>query len=94
MFKLDDSKAKSFEFEFEGKVYLIPSRTGLPMSTFRKIRKALAESDNSEEALFDEIMKVFDEYAPEVMDRIDLNQAMQLFRAYSVEDDGESLGES
>lgn len=93
MFKLDDSKAESFKFEFEGKVYSIPSRTGLPMSTFRNIRKALAESDNSEEALFDEIMKVFDQYIPDVMERIDLNQAMELFKAYSVEDDGASLGE-
>lgn len=94
MFKLGDSKAKSFDFEYGGKVYSIPSRDGLPMSTFRRIRKALAESDNSEETLFDEIMRVFDEYAPDVMERIDLNQAMQLFKAYSVEDDGVSLGES
>ena len=94
MFKLDESKAKTFDFEFEGKTYSVPSRNSLPMRTFREIRKALSDSNNSEEALFDEIMKVFDEYIPEVMERIDLGQAMELFKAYSVEDDGESLGES
>ena len=94
MFKLDESKAKTFDFEFEGKTYSVPSRNSLPMRTVREIRKALSDSNNSEEALFDEIMKVFDEYIPEVMERIDLGQAMELFKAYSVEDDGESLGES
>ena len=94
MFKLEDSKAKTFDFEFDGKTYSVPSRDSLPMSTFRSIRKALAESGNSEEVLFDEIMKIFDEYIPEVMERIDLGQAMELFKAYSVEDDGASLGES
>lgn len=94
MFKLEDSKAKTFDFEFEGKTYSVPSRDSLPMSTFRSIRKALAESGNSEEVLFDEIMKLFDEYAPDVMDRICLEQAMKLFQAYSLEDDGASLGES
>lgn len=94
MFKLEDSKAKTFEFEFDGKTYSVPSRESLPMSTFRAIRAALAESGGSEEVLFDEIMKIFDEYIPEVMERIDLGQAMELFKAYSVEDDGASLGES
>ena len=94
MFKLEESAAKRFEFEFEGETYSIPSRQGLPMSTFRAIRKALAESDDAEEALFDEIMKVFDEYVPDVMAKIDLSQAMALFRAYSLGDDGASLGES
>lgn len=94
MFKLESSKAKTFDFEFEGKTYSVPSRQSLPMSTFRGIRKAIADSDNSEETLFDEIMKLFDEYVPDVMARIDLGQAMVLFQAYSVDDDGASLGES
>lgn len=94
MFKLDASTAKTFDFEYDGKTYSIPSRESLPMSTFRSIRKAIAESDNSDEALFDEIMKLFDEYVPEVMERIDLGQAMELFKAYSSEDDGASLGKS
>ena len=94
MFKLEDSRAKTFDFEFEGKTYSVPSRNSLPMTKFREIRKALSESGNSEEVLFDEIMKIFDEYIPEVMERIDLGQAMELFKAYSVEDEGASLGES
>ena len=94
MFKLEDSKAKTFDFEYEGKTYSVPSRNSLPMTKFREIRKALAESGNSEEVLFDEIMKIFDEYIPEVMERIDLGQAMELFKAYSIEDEGASLGES
>lgn len=94
MFKLEESKAKTFDFEYEGKTYSVPSRNSLPMSTFRAIRAALAESGGSEEVLFDEIMKIFDEYIPDVMERIDLGQAMELFKAYSVEDEGASLGES
>lgn len=94
MFKLEKSTAKSFEFEFEGETYSIPSRESLPMARFREIRAALAGSDNSEETLFDEIMRLFDEYVPDVMARIDLGQAMKLFQAYSVDDDGANLGES
>ena len=94
MFKLEKSKAKTFDFMFGGKKYSIPSRASLPMKRFREIRKALAEADYSEEVLFDEIMKLFDEYAPDVMERIDLGQAMELFKAYSSEDDDASLGES
>ena len=94
MFKLESSKAKTFDFEYEGKTYSIPSRESLPMARFREIRAALADSDNSEEVLFDEIMRLFDEYVPDVMASIDLGQAMELFKAYSSDDDGANLGES
>lgn len=96
MYKLDDSKPTTFDFEYDGKVYSVPARTSLPMSTFRAIRKAIADSSNPEETGFDEIMKLFDEYIPEVMESIDMGQAMELFRAYSSLDTGEgaSLGES
>ena len=95
MFKLDSGKSKVFEFEFEGETYSVPSRLGLPMARFRRMRKALATAEDKDEALFDEIMAVFDEHVPEVMERITLEQAMSLFRAYSLGDDGEaSLGES
>ena len=94
MFKLEKSGAKTFDFEFEGKKYSVPSRQSLPVSTFRSMRKAINESDNQEEALFDEVMKLFDKYVPAVMKKIDLSQAMELFKAYSTEDDGASLGKS
>ena len=97
MYKLEGSKAKTFDFEYDGKTYSVPSRESLPMSTFRAIRKAIAESDSPEETGFDEIMKLFDEYIPEVMENIDMGQALELFRAYSFMDDGEdsaSLGKS
>lgn len=95
MFKLDSGKSNVFEFEFEGETYSVPSRLGLPMARFRKMRKVLASADDQNEALFDEIMDVFDEYVPDVMRRITLEQAMSLFRAYSHDDEGEaSLGES
>lgn len=95
MYKLENSTAKTFDFEYEGKTYSVPARTSLPMSTFRAIRKAIADSDNPEETGFDEIMKLFDEYIPEVMERIDMGQALELFKAYSSMDDGEgaTLGE-
>lgn len=94
MFKLESGDAQSFEFEFEGKKYTIPSRLGLPMKRFRKIQKAISQSDDKEETLFDEIMGVFDEYAPDVMDKLTLGQAMELFTAYSTDEDAPSLGES
>ena len=94
MFKLDESKSKTFDFEYKGKVYSVPNRESLPMTTFRAIRKAISESDNSDEVLFDEIMNLFDEYVPEVMQSIDLSQAMELFKAYSTDGDGADLGKS
>jgi hypothetical protein len=95
MFKLDSDNSNAFEFEFEGETYSVPSRLGLPMARFRRMRKALASAEDKNEALFDEVMAVFDEYVPEVMERITLEQAMSLFRAYSLGEDEEvSLGES
>ena len=93
MFKLD-SRPENFEFEYDGEVYSIPSRLGLPMARFRKIQKAITNADDKEEALFDEIMVLFEEYAPGLMDKLSLGQAMELFKAYSSDDDGASLGES
>ena len=93
MFKLESNEQKVFEFEFDGKTYSIPSRLGLPMARFRKIQKAITQADDKEEALFDEIMAVFDEYAPGIMEQLTLGQAMELFKAYSSDDDT-SLGES
>lgn len=93
MFKLEESKAKTFEFEYRGETYSIPSVDGLPLKVYRKIRKAISESDNPEEAMFDEIMGLFDEYIPDVMDVIDFEEAKTLFIAYS-SGDGASLGES
>ena len=94
MFKLEKSKAKTFDFEYDGKEYSVPSVSSLPMKRFRAIREKLAESNNSAEVFFDEIMNLFDEYIPEVMDTIDLDEAKALFKAYSAENDEASLGES
>lgn len=94
MYQLKESNAPKFEFEFEGERYAIPSRQGLPLSTFRAMRKTINDAENPEEATFDEVMKVFDKYAPKVMKKIDLEQAMELFKAYALDDDGASLGES
>ena len=94
MFKLESKPKQDFKFEFEGEVYSIPSRSSLPMKRFREIRKAIQESDSPEETGFDEIMKIFDEHIPEVMERIDMAQAMELFRAYSNGGDEASLGKS
>lgn len=94
MYQVKEQKAKRFSFEFDGKAYEVPARGSLPIQTFRAIRKAMAESDNAEEVFFDEVMKLFDEYAPEVMEAIDLDQAMDLFRAYATDGDEPTLGES
>lgn len=94
MYVLDSKGQEPFNFEFDGETYSIPSRQGLPMPVFRSIQKAISKADDKEEALFDEIMKVFDAYIPEVMEKITLGQAMELFKAYSMMDDGASLGES
>ena len=96
MFKLEDSKQDDFMFEFEGKTYSIPSRNSLPLSTFKAMRKAINAAKDPEEAVFDEVMKLFDEYAPEVTKKITLAQAMELFKAYANDetDDEASLGES
>lgn len=94
MFELQSTERDSFEFSYEGKTYTVPARTSLPMPIFRKIRKAISESNNPEEALFDEVMELFDQYAPEVMSKIDLGQAMALFQAYANGGDEPKLGES
>lgn len=94
MYELKKSGGEAFQFSYEGKTYEIPSRTSLSMAKFRKIRKAIAESKNPEETAFDEVMEIFDEYAPDVMGTIDLGQAMSLFKAYANGGEEPSLGES
>lgn len=64
------------------------------MPRFRKIQKAISKADDKEEALFDEIMAIFDEYAPGIMERLSLGQAMELFKAYSADENDATLGES
>lgn len=93
MFKLDKCTANPFEFEFEGKTYTVPNKLDLPMPVFMAIRKAIIESNDPQEALFDEVMKLFEQYVPEVMEKITLSQATELFKAYAI-DEGDSLGES
>lgn len=94
MYELIDTERDTFDFSYHGKTYSIPARTSLPMAKFRDIRRAIAESDEPEETLFDEVMGLFDAYAPEVMEAIDLGQAMKLFRAYANGGDEPKLGES
>ena len=95
MFILEESAPRLWEFEFGGEVYGIPAVDSLPLSTYRRIRRAIGEAgDKADDAFFDEVMRLFDEYAPEVVDKLDLEQAKALFVAYSTNDDGAGLGES
>ena len=83
MYKLESRKPEMFEFEFEGKAHGIPAVDSLPFSTFMRIRKKLAGSEDAGELGFEEIMGLFEQYAPDVMSRIDLRQAKELFVAYA-----------
>ena len=83
MFKLEESKPDLFEFEYKGKTYGIPAIDSLPFSTFMRIRKKLSSAEDAGELGFDEIMALFEQYVPEVMDDINLTQAKELFMAYA-----------
>ena len=83
MYQLQERKPDLFEFEYKGKKYGVPTMDSLPFATFMRIRKKLSESDNPSELGFDEIMNLFESYAPDVMRDIDLSQAKELFMAYA-----------
>ena len=84
MYKLEEAKQEFFEFTTpKGKKYGIPTIDSLPFRTWMRIREKLNDSDNVGEAGFDEIMGLFDQYCPEVMDEINLEQAKNLLMAYS-----------
>ena len=83
MFELDDAKPELFEFTYKGKKYGIPTVDCLPFATFMNIRKSMNESGNAAEAGFDEIMGLFEQYAPDLMGEITIAQAKELFVAYS-----------
>ena len=83
MFKLEERKPTLFEFEYKKKKYGVPVMDSLPFATFMRIGKKLTESDNPEEISFDEVMDLFEKYAPDVMQEIDLSQARELFMAYA-----------
>ena len=93
MFKLEDRQPVMFEFEYKNKKHGIPTPDSLPFATFMRIRKKL--SDNPSEAGelgFDEIMGLFEQYIPDVMETITVDQAKDLFVAYV--SSGSNLGES
>lgn len=92
MFKLAEEKPKMFEFEYKGKKYGVPVVDSLPFATFMRIRAKMSESEDAGEAGFDEIMGLFSQYAPSVMEEITLAQAKELFVAYSASGSA-SLGE-
>lgn len=83
MFKLEDRKPVMFEFEYKGKKHGVPTIDSLPFSTFMRIRKKLSDSEDANELGFDEIMGLFEQYIPDVMDEISLDQAKELFIAYA-----------
>lgn len=83
MYKLEEAKPELFEFTYKGKKYGVPTIDSLPFATFMRIRKKMGESDDAGEAGFDEIMGLFEQYAPKVMESINLAQAKELFIAYS-----------
>lgn len=83
MFKLEEAKPELFEFEYKGKKHGIPAIDSLPFSTFMRIREKLSDSDNAGELGFDEIMNLFNQYVPDVMDEINITQAKELFIAYA-----------
>lgn len=83
MYKLEEAKPELFEFTYKGKKYGVPTIDSLPFATFMRIRKKMGESDDAGEAGFDEIMGLFEQYAPKVMEDINLAQAKELFIAYS-----------
>ena len=92
MFKLEDRNPAMFEFEYKGKKYGVPTIDSLPFSTFMRIRKKLNGSEDASELGFDEIMGLFEQYIPDVMDEIRLDQAKELFVAYA-SSTATSLGE-
>ena len=94
MFELSESTADVFRFTYKGKEYAIPSRASLPLPVFRRIRKAISESDNPEEEGFDQIMALFDEYIPDVMEELSFEQAVKLFTAYANGGEDATMGES
>lgn len=83
MFKLEESKPELFEFEYKGKTYGVPAIDSLPFCTFMRIRKKLSSAEDAGELGFDEIMSLFEQYVPEVMEEINMKQAKELFMAYA-----------
>ena len=83
MFKLESAKPELFEFTYKGKKYGVPTVDSLPISTFMRIRKKMGEAEDASEVMFDEVMALFEQYAPKVMDEISLTQAKKLLDAYS-----------
>ena len=85
MFKLEEAKPELFEFEYKGKTYGVPAIDSLPFCTFMRIRKKLSGTsiEDAGELGFDEIMSLFEQYVPEVMEEINMKQAKELFMAYA-----------
>lgn len=92
VYKLQAREPEMFEFEYKGKVHRVPAINSLRFSTFMRIREALQGSDSPEEVGFDEIMGIFNAYVPDVMAEMLMDEAKELFVAYSSQ--GNNMGES
>ena len=94
MYVLEARKPSMFEFEYDGERYSVPSVDSLPFKTFMRIRRKLAESGaDAGELGFDEVMGLFEQYVPDVMERLKVDEAKELFVAYASSGTA-SLGES
>lgn len=92
VYKLQAREPQMFEFEYKGNVYKVPAIDSLRFATFMRIRRALQDADSPEEVGFDEVMEIFDAYIPDVMSEMLMDEAKELFIAYS--SNGTSMGES
>lgn len=91
-YHVQERKPDMFDFEYKGVTYSVPSVSSLPFKTFMRIRKKLNDSGDPNELFFDEVMSLFEEYAPEAMASMSFEEAQDVFTAYAQA--GRDLGKS
>lgn len=93
MFKVPQA-AEPFRFAVGDEVYSIPTIQSLPLPVALEIREQTASKTGAElqDVLLGIMVKLFDQYAEGVTERLTMEQFTALVSAYL--GDGETLGES
>jgi len=94
MYAVENDAGRVFEFSYEGETYSVPARESLPYKTFVRIQELIDGADDKSAAAIAAVTGLFNEYAPGVIDKLTVEQALKLITAYSEAGDEPSLGES
>ena len=77
------------EVKKDGQEWCVPSLQKIPFRRYQALQRKIANAEDADQVAVDEIGAILDEYAPGMLDALDVGEAMSMISMFSV-----GLGES